>query len=416
VKKRGPSKAWSVPRAIVPTIAAWFRLNARPLPWREPDPANPLARNPYHSLVSEFMLQQTQVSRVLEKFDPFLARFPTIQSLAAAEIGDVLAEWSGLGYYRRARHLHSAAREVVSRFGGVIPQRVEDLLTLPGIGRYTAGAIASLVHGQPAPIVDGNVMRVFLRVAGRDTPQDSPATRTWAWEQAQSLVESAANTKTCAAFNEGLMELGARVCTPGAPRCDQCPITRQCAAFKLGLQSTIPRPKKRAVRTTITHSSLLLISHDGRLLVEQRPETGLWAGLWQAPTVETLGLKRPPTAAAIARQLHLEPAHVPHRIADFIHNTTHREVKFRAWAASGLVDPDSITTTGQWLTPAQIAALGISNPQRRILLTLGGDLATSLLCARAPGGHHPRVQRVPVGPRRRGAGPGRPAAATARRR
>src|SRR5690606_18237159 len=161
-------------------LCRWFHDHAREMPWRI------LPRDPYHALVSEFMLQQTQVSRVLEKFPAFLARFPTLRHLARADEQDVLAAWSGLGYYRRARNLHAAARAIADRFDGRVPASADDLRSLPGVGRYTAGAVASIVFNQPVPIVDGNVARVLIRLEGRDLAADEG--QPWAWTRAAELV------------------------------------------------------------------------------------------------------------------------------------------------------------------------------------------------------------------------------------
>jgi len=188
-------------------------------------------RDPYFSLVSELMLQQTQVARVIEKFTEFVGRFPTVEALARADEGGVLAVWSGLGYYRRARHLHRAAREIVARFEGRVPTTVEELMTLPGVGRYTAGAVASMVFGRAEPLVDGNVARVLVRIEGRECSAAEGVA--WAWERAGELVRIAEAPKGQSAkrsllgpgvFNEGLMELGAVVCVPRGPRCGVCPV------------------------------------------------------------------------------------------------------------------------------------------------------------------------------------------------
>src|SRR5690606_18318055 len=209
-------------RRIVRDLCRWFARAARDLPWRA------LPRDPYRALVSEFMLQQTQVSRVLEKFGPFLERFPSVEALAAADEGQIAAAWSGLGYYRRARHLQAAARAIVAEHGGRVPTKAATLENLPGIGRYTAGAISSIVFGEPVPVVDGNVTRVVLRIEGRDLPQEAPATARFVWERAAALVEVAAGTKAKGIgpgfLNEALMELGATVCVPRSPRCLECPI------------------------------------------------------------------------------------------------------------------------------------------------------------------------------------------------
>ena len=337
-------------RTLDGALSAWFRRHARPLPWRV------TPRDPYRSLVSEYMLQQTQVARVLEKFGPFMERFPTLEALAAAPLDDVLAEWSGLGYYRRARFLHACARRIVERHGGVVPSDVQELLGLPGIGRYTAGAIASIVHERPAPIVDGNVARVLLRVRGERLTQEEGMA--FAWREAEVLAKASGDI---AAFNEGMMELGATVCTPVNPRCGECPVAAHCDARARNLQDQIPAPKAAAARSALHIACVVVRDARGRVLLEKRPETGLWAGMWQPPTVESPG--RRPTRKAVGAALGAEGLR---RVGGFVHTTTHRDVHFTVYGAERIV-----AAGRRWFTPAQAAELAMGNPQRRIV---GGGL------------------------------------------
>lgn len=341
---------------LVDSLCNWFAANARDLPWRAVTPAG--RRDPYRSLVSEVMLQQTQVSRVLEKFAAFIEKFPTVRALAAAPLDDVLAAWSGLGYYRRARLLHAAAKAVVERFAGDLPTTAEELRTLPGIGRYTAGALASIVHGLHEPIVDGNVARVLLRVRGQRL--DQKRGMDWAWGEAERLVGVAAVDRRVAAFNEGLMELGALICTPMSPRCLWCPLQDQCEAFRLGVQEDIPAPKAKAVQKRVVFSCIIVRDEAGRVLLEKRGETGLWAGMWQPPTLETTG--KPPTAKVLAAWLGVR--HVSKRIA-FVHHTTHREVDFRVFEVD--VASGGLGRAGSWFEPGLLASLALSNAHRKIL-------------------------------------------------
>ena len=214
------------------------------------------------------MLQQTQVSRVLEKFGPFIVRFPTIGALAAATEDDVLAAWSGLGYYRRARLLHAAARGIVADFEGTVPRDTPALMTIPGIGRYTAGAISSIVFGRNAPIVDGNVTRVLLRLDGVMARHGSKEAADYAWPRAETLAGAAHGLGVIAAFNEGLMELGATVCTPRNPACGVCPLRAHCRARKWGTQEEIPLPKKAPARLAVVHTALLVKDEGERVLLE----------------------------------------------------------------------------------------------------------------------------------------------------
>jgi A/G-specific adenine glycosylase len=354
-------------RRLTADLAAWFDRAARDLPWRK------ARRDPWTSLVSEVMLQQTQVSRVLERFGPFMAAFPTPAAMADAGEAAVLALWSGMGYYRRARLLFAAAREIVVRFGGRVPSDVKDLRSLPGVGRYTAGAVASLVFGACEPIVDGNVARVLLRVHGRDLPAAEGVA--WCWDRAGELARAAGDRT--AAFNEGLMELGATVCTPKSPRCGACPLAGFCAARAAGLVDRIPRPKDRPARARVLSEVVVVRDGRGRVLVERREDTGMWAGLWQAPTRETPGEGGGsplfmPTAEGLLEALGLAGVELKGVPEEFTHATTHREVVFRvwrgAWVGEGAVrGKDRGGGERRWVTAEEWAGLARSNPQRRAL-------------------------------------------------
>jgi A/G-specific adenine glycosylase len=341
--------------AAADPLADWFAESARDLPWRR-------RRSGYHALVSELMLQQTQVSRVLEKFDPFIRRFPTATALANASEGDVLAAWQGLGYYRRARLLHAAAKAVVERHGGEVPSDVASLLALPGVGRYTAGAIASIVHGARAPIVDGNVTRVFQRLAAREGSASDRAVSDWAWREAAGFVSAAASP---AASNEALMELGATVCTPANPRCLACPVSHLCAAHRTGKADRIPAPKKRAARRDLVLVCARMTRGDGAVLLEQRPTGGLWGGLWQPPTVESadgesLG------AAAAAELLGLGVAVAPAGVVPFA--TTHRSIRFVVFEAKVRGKGAALGVHGRrWVTPRELPEFALSNAAKRVL-------------------------------------------------
>lgn len=338
-------------------MESWFRVNSRPLPWRT------TPRDPYRSLVSEFMLQQTQVARVLGKFGPFVVRFPGFGALARASEDEVLGLWSGLGYYRRARLLHAAARAVVEEHGGVLPDVVERLLELPGVGRYTAGSLASIVFGKAEPIVDGNVARVLLRLDGRDGAADEPGTIAWVWERAGALVRAGSDP---AAFNEGLMELGATVCTPRRVRCGECPLRGVCGAYRDGTVDEIPRPKRSPRRRVVQCAAVVVRDGRGRQLVEQRPPEGMWASMWQAPTLEQVG-----RAATRARVQAWAGVGMLRLVERFDHQTSHRLIRFTVWGAGEVGGAASERAGRVWLSPAKVGRLGLSNPQRRILLGAG---------------------------------------------
>jgi A/G-specific adenine glycosylase len=311
------------------------------------------------------MLQQTQVSRVLEKFGAFIARFPTISDLARADERDVLAAWSGLGYYRRARFLHAAAQVIHESHDARVPGDLSSLLALPGLGRYTAGAIASIVFHQPAPIVDGNVARVLLRMSAKPMATDKGLA--WAWKRAEALVALAHEHALVAPFNEGLMELGATICTPASPRCGSCPVGSLCRARAEGKQDSIPKPKARARPTMLVCDAVVVDDGCGKFLVERRGLGGMWAGLWQAPTFEHGDLGKPRRLATL---LKLRGVRLGGASGEFEHITTHRRVIFRVRFArttnpAGLLSAES---ERRWVTRAELAELALSSPQRRILL------------------------------------------------
>jgi A/G-specific adenine glycosylase len=344
-------------KKLAASVSAWFSKNARNLPWRT------TPRDPYHSLVAEAMLQQTQVSRVIDKYKAFIARFPTVHSLAAAPEHDVLALWSGLGYYRRAKNLQAAAKTIVANFNGRVPSTIDDLRTLPGVGRYTAGALASIALNQHAPIVDGNVARVLLRIHGRSAAANDKSIQPWLWQRAESLVQAAPNP---AALNEGLMELGATICTPApsTPLCDACPLNKACEANRTGSQLAIPLANARSTRTTV-HCAIAIVQRaDGAVLIEQRPDRGMWAGLWQAPTLERTD--RAPRPAELAQAIGAPAKKLSHRNS-FEFLATHRRMLFDVYDAPW--PPKSRPTRGQFRPRSALVTLALSSPQRRALLS-----------------------------------------------
>ena len=257
---------------IAPQLLDWFDVNGRRgLPWQQD-------ATPYRVWISEVMLQQTQVETVIPYFTRFIAQFPDIASLAAASADAVLAHWSGLGYYARGRNLHRAAAVVMSRHGGALPETLEGLMALPGIGRSTAGAILALAYGQRHPILDGNVKRVLSRVfAVRDAPGSAAtAARLWA------LAEACTPVTRVAEYTQAIMDLGATLCTRARPACDRCPLGAGCAARALDLVEELPARRARAPRRQ-ERTQMVFVVHDGRLLLQRRPANGIWGGLWAPP-------------------------------------------------------------------------------------------------------------------------------------
>ncbi|MEM7332389.1 MAG: A/G-specific adenine glycosylase [Chloroflexota bacterium] len=264
---------------IVEKLLNWWDHDHADLPWRQ-------TRDPYKIWVSEIMLQQTQIVTVIPYFERWMARFPTVGDLASAPLDDVLKHWEGLGYYSRARNLHAAAQMVVEKFDGELPNDVEGLLSLKGIGRYTAGAIASIAFDLPAPILDGNVIRVLTRLD--DVAEDSTqtATKKVLWARADELVPN----ERPGDFNQSLMELGQKVCLPKKPSCLLCPIQARCLARQRGTQLERPvrPPRKRTphydvVAGIIWRDKTAVLTLDGEFLIAQRPLDGLLGGLWEFP-------------------------------------------------------------------------------------------------------------------------------------
>ena len=252
-------------------LLAWYAKHARDLPWRK-------SSNPYRVWVSEVMLQQTQVETVKPYFQRFMKAFPTVKKLATADEQQVLRLWEGLGYYRRARGLHAAAQQIVAEHRGRFPQDVETLQTLPGIGRYTAGAIVSIAFDQRAPILEANTIRLFARLlAYREDPTKS-AGQKLLWQTAEDVLPR----KDIARFNQALMELGSLVCKPNNPNCEACPVASLCATCESGAQASIPATAKK-VKFTDLNEAAVVVRKNGKVLVRQCAEGERWAGLWDFP-------------------------------------------------------------------------------------------------------------------------------------
>jgi A/G-specific adenine glycosylase len=253
--------------SIRTALLTFFDDSARELPWRR-------SGEPYAVWVSEVMAQQTRVETVVPYYERWLERFPDIAALASAPVDDALKLWEGLGYYSRARNMHAAARLVRERHDGALPRTYADLRALPGIGAYTAGAVASIAFGEAVPAVDGNVRRVLARLL--DEPAPSPA-------RLHAVAAALLPSDRPGDFNQALMELGATVCTPRTPRCARCPIAQHCRARAAGTQHDRPRTKQKAPVPIIDVVTVILRRRDGHVLITRRPETGLLAGLWEFP-------------------------------------------------------------------------------------------------------------------------------------
>jgi A/G-specific adenine glycosylase len=312
---------WRPGAGFARDLLAWYDREQRDLPWRRTPSA-------YRTLVSELMLQQTVVATVVPYFKRFLARFPSLKALAAAGEDEVMALWSGLGYYRRARHLHQAARIVVHEMQGELPSREEDLRRLPGIGEYTAAAVAAIAFGQTTLPVDGNVARVLARFAGERASIDQASTRARLRQVGQALVPR----HRPGDFAQAMMELGALCCTPRAPACGVCPVTRFCQAHAQAATDLIPVRAKKPIKRRLALVAVA-IQRGGRLLLQQRPATGLLAKTWALPLQELDGHPPIQSARAVLSELGLCLEGTPVSLGEIRHVFTHRDATVRVLGA-----------------------------------------------------------------------------------
>jgi len=308
--KRERTAAAGIRRALL----SFYRRSRRDLPWRK-------RRDPYAIWISEVMLQQTQVATVAPRFEEFLGRFPDIASLARADEEAVCEAWAGLGYYRRARHLHRAARTLVERFDGRLPVVKQELRKLPGIGDYTAAAIASIAFGEREAAVDGNLVRVLARVFALPGRASDPALMASVRERAKRLVDC----ESPGEVNQSLMDLGATLCRPESPLCATCPLGRFCLARKLGRATAYPGKKQKA-RRGFLRVAFAFVEHGSKVLLERRPLDGLWAGLWELPSASGPRARRD-----LGLRLGQEPGPLLARVT---HDLTHLRVHANVYRAA----------------------------------------------------------------------------------
>jgi A/G-specific adenine glycosylase len=352
VKKRGE---------LARRLLAWFAKERRDLPWRR-------TKDPYAIWLSEVMLQQTRVKTVLDYFPRFLRSYPTVESLAKADLSDVLGSWSGLGYYRRARALHAGAREVVEKYGGKLPREAAALRQISGIGPYTAGAIASIAFGEKEALVDGNVARVLARIFAKNCDVRTPAGMKEMWALATELVPE----KDPGHFNESLMELGATICVPGEPSCGDCPVRDLCEGHARGIAADLPVAKKKKPPREI--DVVALVARRGpRLLLGRRREEGLFGGLWEPPMVE---VERARAEASLASLLGSGVVGLE-VMGEQTHVLTHR--KIRVTIATGGLRGEPSRAGGaaydrfEWRDASELGSLGMSSLARKILLACSGS-------------------------------------------
>ena len=357
-----PVSSVSKNQRIVHALLGWFSKNARALPWRN-------TRDPYAIWISEIMLQQTQVKTVIPFWEHWMKNLPTIQSLACARPGKVLKLWEGLGYYTRARNLQKAAQEICCKHDGKFPREFDAILDLPGVGRYTAGAIASIAYNEPKPILDGNVVRGLTRVFGIKTNPREKETNAQLWKLAEDLVHRAAEleanftihdsrfTHRVSHFNQSLMELGALVCTPRQPKCSDCPLKTICVALQENQIELIPNLTKRAEPTRCKFVAFV-IEKKGCYLVQQRPLKVVNANLWEFPNFEVGdGEKIPP-------QFDMS-TNAP--LCTIKHSITRYRITLEVFRAKPVSWKN---LEGQWLCLADLQRLAFSTAHRRILKVL----------------------------------------------
>ncbi len=348
-------------KPIARQLLAWYERHGRDLLWRR-------TRDPYRIWVSETMLQQTQVETVLPYYERFLARFPSLQALGAARLDDVLKAWEGLGYYARARNLHKGAQFVVREYGGALPANIGALREIPGIGRYTAGAIASIAFGQDEPTLDGNIRRVLARICGVRADVRTPAVQEQLWGFAREVLPAG----RAGDFNQALMDLGASICVARRPRCLLCPISDECEAFQHGWQDVIPlRSQKKA---TPHHTIAVgVIWKAGRILIQQRKAEGLLGGLWEFAGGKVETGESP--GEACRREIK-EELGISVRVRDeFIvveHGYTHFSVTIHAFNCDylrGKPRPLSATRV-RWIFPSQMTRFAWPAANRKIIAAL----------------------------------------------
>ena len=343
-------------------VVRWQAAHGRNhLPWQN-------TRDAYRVWLSEIMLQQTQVATVLEYYTRFLARFPDVRELAAAPQDEVLALWSGLGYYSRARNLHRCAQIVVHQHGGEFPRTVDELAALPGIGRSTAGAIAAFCFGARAPILDANVRRVLTRVLGFGADLAEAKNERALWQQAEALLPRQDLSHAMPRYTQGLMDLGAGICLPRNPNCLLCPLQEACVARRDGNPQDYPVRTRKLKRSAQAWWLLLRQDGAGRLWLERRPPIGIWAGLYCPPVYDS--------RAALDEALQLHASCDARDLPAFTHVLTHRDLHLHpVLARDATPQPNAHCAEQQsgWFAPAQWPALGLPAPVRKLLASLGDD-------------------------------------------
>jgi A/G-specific adenine glycosylase len=344
---------------LAPRLLAWWDAGHADLPWRD-------SRDPYAIWIAEVMLQQTQITTVIPYYERWLARFPTVATLAAASLDEVLKMWEGLGYYSRARNLHAAAQQIVAEHVGRLPESAAALRALPGIGPYTAGAVASIAFDEPVPVLDGNVIRVLSRLVDLEADVTETATKKELWRLAASLVPDGRPGD----YNQALMELGQRICVPAAPACHRCPLADLCLARARGTQ--LERPVRPPRRNTPHYDVVagVIYRDDGAFLIARRPPQGLLGGLWEFPGGKQEEGESLP--AALRREIREELAidiAVGRPLGAIKHAYTHFRITLHAFQARHIAgEPQHLGVDGHaWVTLDDLDAYAFAVTDRKII-------------------------------------------------
>jgi A/G-specific adenine glycosylase len=355
----------NVPRGMLSALQRWYEVHGRTLPWKG-------ECDPYRVWLREIMLQQTTVTAVVPYFERFLQAFPTVDALAAADEMAVLRLWEGLGYYSRARNLHRAARQIMTEQSGSFPADAEALEALPGIGRYTAGAIASFAFNQRAAIIEANTLRLHARLIGYDGDPKSKEGQQRLWASATEFVKASTPTFGPGTINQALMDLGATVCTPQNPSCRECPLKKWCAAFATGQQAVIPRAAIRPQITEVTEATIA-IRRRGEYLLRQRTASERWAGLWDFPryAITDAAALVPTITDSVREQTGLSIA-LADEITKLKHSVTRYRITLRCFTATVTAGRLHANGTLRWVLPADFPQYPLSVTGRKFAERLSG--------------------------------------------
>jgi len=359
----GNAKSVPSPGAIASPLLAWYAREGRTLPWRD-------IGDPYRIWVSEIMLQQTRVETVRDYYERFLQQFPSLPDLAAATEDEVVAAWAGLGFYRRARNLHRTARTVVDEHGGCLPSDPETLGSLPGIGRYTVGAILSAAHNARLPIVDGNVIRVLSRVFRLPGVPSRSVVQKELWRLAEAILPH----DRPGDFNQALMDLGATVCHPVGPRCDGCPLDELCLGRQQGDAEDFPHPAPKTKVVFQERAALCIRDGAGRLLLRRRPSRGLLASMWELPAVDLDEGADPGEAAStlLPRPDGVGPLRP---VGAIQHRFSHRHWTVHVFVCDASAPPgEEDDDCARWVHPEELDGIGLPTASwKAVRLGLGGE-------------------------------------------